>query len=528
MSDDHGRDGLSPSRHESAPPALAGAVAVDGLRKRYGGVVALDGMNLVVQPGTIHAVVGENGAGKSSLMKILAGVESADSGTILLNGAAASLGTPQAAQAHRIGIVFQELSLFPDRSVLANLFVNDEPTRLGFISPRLMRRRAAPLLARVGLEVDVDAPVRDLSIGMRQLVELCRVLGESPRVLILDEPNSALSGAETTRLFGVLRELRQGGITVLYVSHRLEEVFEIADRITVMRNGREVMTRDRVGLNMADVVRAMVGRREEELFPPPLQASLPAAGGRLLVRDLSVKDRLAQVTFTVEPGQILGLAGLHGSGVSDLLEVLFGTQRPESGDVRFPDGQGVPQSPTHAARRGISLVPADRRRQGLMLHKSIAANIAHVAVGAMRSRSFWLAPRELALMAQRQIRSLQIKTPSPWVAANALSGGNQQKIVLGKWLEVRPNVVLLDDPTRGVDIGSKREIYQLIRRLAAEGKMVLFSSTELPELIGLCDRILVFYRGRLAGECAPTSIDSARLLEAINTGKFEAKPKGES
>jgi ribose transport system ATP-binding protein len=338
-------------------------------------------------------------------------------------------------------------------------------------------------------------------------------------VLILDEPNSALSGAETARLFAVLRELRQGGITVLYVSHRLEEVFEVADRVTVMRNGREVMTRERAGLKIADVVQAMVGRREDDLFPPALEAAARSSG-RLLVRDLSVKDRLAHVTFSVEAGEILGLAGLHGSGVSDLLEVLFGTQRAETGEVRFPDGQGVPQSPTRAARRGISLVPADRRRQGLMLHKSIAANIAHVAVGTMRSRSFWLSPRDLTAMANRQIASLQIRTPSPWTTANALSGGNQQKIVLGKWLEVRPGVVLLDDPTRGVDVGAKREIYQLIRRLASEGKMMLFSSTELPELVGLCDRILVFYRGRLAGECTPSSTNSGQLLEAINTGNL--------
>jgi ribose transport system ATP-binding protein len=284
------------------------------------------------------------------------------------------------------------------------------------------------------------------------------------------------------------------------------------------------MTRDRTGLNIADVVRAMVGRREDELFPPPQKTAPLSSEERLTVRDLSIKDRLQHITFSVEPGEILGLAGLHGSGAGDLLEVLFGTQQPDSGEVRFPDGQGVPQSPTRAARRGISLVPADRRRQGLMLHKSIGANIAHVAVGTMRSRSLWLSPRELAAMANRQIRNLQIKTPSPWTTANALSGGNQQKIVLGKWLEVRPSVVLLDDPTRGVDVGAKREIYQLIRRLASEGRMVLFSSTELPELIGLCDRILVFYRGRLAGECAPSSIDSGRLLQAINTGNLDQQP----
>jgi ribose transport system ATP-binding protein len=292
---------------------------------------------------------------------------------------------------------------------------------------------------------------------------------------------------------------------------------EIADRVTVMRNGAEVLTRDRAGLTIPEVIEGMVGRREDELFPPPLG---PQAGGgqRLTVSGLSVGEALRDVTFEARAGEIVGLAGVEGSGVSLLLGVLFGTRKPDAGDVHYPDGRGLPRSATAAARRGIAFVPADRRRGGLMLDGSVARNIAHVAVGALRSRSPWLSKTELRRRARRQVEALQIKTPSPWTPVNQLSGGNQQKVVVGKWLEIAPKVVLLDDPTRGVDVGAKREIFAIMRRLAADGRVVLFRSTELPELIGLCDRILVFYRGRLVGETAGEGLDSRTLLHAINTG----------
>jgi ribose transport system ATP-binding protein len=501
------------------------AVEVAGLRKHYGGIVALDDMALAVAPGTIHAIVGENGAGKSTLMKILAGAVQPDSGEIRVGGEVVELPTPAAARRRGIGIVYQELSLFPERSILANLFVEHEPTRRGFVDGGAMLREAAPVLGRIGLRAHPSTPVGQPALAERQLVELSRLLIERPEVLILDEPNSALNERETSRLFGILRELSAGGVTILYVSHRLEEVFAIADRITVMRNGRAVLEGDRAELTIPAVVRAMIGTAQETLFPPRAGTAAPAeaaaARGALAVIDLRVEGALHGVSFRAEPGEIVGLAGLEGAGITAVLGVLFGTQAADGGRMEFPDGRAAPRSPTEAARRRIALVPADRRHNGLMLEASVARNIAHVAVGALSARTPWLRRRELLEPAERQIADLQIHAEGPGMPAGQLSGGNQQKVVVGKWLEVSPHVVLLDDPTRGVDVGAKREIYLLVRRLAADGRIVLFRSTELPELVGLADRIIVFYRGRIAGEVRGGEIDDRGLLHAINTGQLD-------
>jgi ABC-type sugar transport system ATPase subunit len=502
----------------TAPPMIS----VRNLAKRYGGVVALRDMSLAVQRGTIHAVVGENGAGKSTLMKVLAGVVRPDDGVIELEGRPVSIDSPHAARRHGIGMVYQELSLFPERSVLANLFVNREPLRGGLISTREMEARSRGLLRQLGLDVDVHAPVSRLSIGERQLVELARVLLEQPRLLILDEPNSALNQRETERLFTVLKGLRANGITMLYVSHRLEEVFAISDRVTITRNGRDVLTRDCAELTIPEVIEGMIGRQREALFPPPLPLAPDMPSARMVVKKLA-GGKLAEASFEAGSGEVIGLAGLEGSGVSDLLEILFGMRRARAGEVRFPDGKGVPRSATEAARRQVCLVPADRRRNGLMLDKSILFNISNVIVGARASGSPWYSPRTALDRANRQIDALRIKG-LPHALANSLSGGNQQKVVIGKWLEIGPRVFLLDDPTRGVDIGAKREIYTLIREMSAKGGIVLFSSTELPELIGLCDRILVIYQGRLAGEVSGAAMNSRTVLHLTNTGEM---PRGD-
>ncbi len=494
-------------------------IAVRGLAKRYGGVVALDNMNLQVQRGTIHAVVGENGAGKSTLMKVLAGAVRPDSGSISLDGREISIESPNAARKRGIGIVYQELSLFPQRSVLANLFVNREPTRGGFVSLDAMEERSRDLLDQLGLHVDVRAPLSRLSIGEQQLVELCRVLLEQPRLLILDEPNSALNKRETERLFDVLQQLRARGNTMLYVSHRLEEVFAISDRVTITRNGRDVLTKDRAALTIPEVIEGMIGVQHDVLFPPKLPRRAGQAEQRIEVAGLST-DALRDIGFTARSGEVVGLAGLEGSGVSNLLAVLFGTEKARAGQVTYPDSRGLPKNPTDAARRGVCLVPADRRRNGLMLDKSILFNISHVAVGTARSGLPWFSQNRALERANRQIAALRIKARSPYSLANELSGGNQQKVVIGKWLEIGPRVFLLDDPTRGVDVGAKREIYGLIREMSANGGIVLFSSTELPELIGLCDRILVLYQGRLAGELSGGDIDSRTLLHLINTAEL--------
>ncbi len=497
-------------------------VSVRDLVKRYGGVTALDGLSLEVTPGVIHAVVGENGAGKSTLMKVLAGVVKPDAGQILLEGREVVMDSPAVARRRGVGIVYQELSLFPQRSVLANLFVNREPLRRGLVSTEAMREMSRDILDRLGLNVDVDAPVGRLTIGEQQLVELARVLLEGPRLLILDEPNSALNERETERLFAILKQLRADGATMLYVSHRLEEVFAISDRVTIARNGKDVATRNREGLTIPEVIDAMIGAHQEDLFPPPLTPRGVGAPEQLSIEGVCGGE-LADIRFTARAGEVVGLAGLEGAGVSALLGILFGVRKARSGVAAYPDGGGLPRSATEAARRGVCLVPADRRRNGLMLDQSILFNISQVVVGALRDKSPLFSPKEARMRAERQIERLQIKTRSPDAVVNHLSGGNQQKVVIGKWLEIAPRVILLDDPTRGVDIGAKREIYELIRQMSADGRIVLFSSTELPELIGLCDRILVLYRGRLVGEVAGGSVDNRTLLHLINTGERPAQ-----
>ena len=309
------------------------AIKIDQLRKTYGGIVAVEGMDLAVDSASIHAIVGENGAGKSTLMKALAGAIRPDAGSISLDGEPVELASAQAARDNGIGIVYQELSILPDRPLLANLFVNRQPTRLGLVATREMGRRARPVLDRLGLDIDLDTPVGRLSVAERQLVELARVLLEQPRVLILDEPNSALNDRETQRLFTILRELAAQGITVLYVSHRLEEVFEIADRVTVMRDGREILTRDTRLLTIPEVVEAMVGTKQEELFPPRTGAVVQEDGGALVVTGLTVGTGLVDVSFEARPGEIVGLAGIAGSGIEVLLGTLFGERKASSGTV---------------------------------------------------------------------------------------------------------------------------------------------------------------------------------------------------
>lgn len=488
-------------------------------------------MDLQVQSGTIHAVVGENGAGKSTLMKILAGAVQPDAGTMTLDGRDVRFASPPDARRAGIGIVYQELSLFPDRSVLANVFADNVPTRFGLVDRAAMLRHAQPVLEDLGLRSAPDTLVGNLGLDERQLVEISRVLVENPRLLILDEPNSALNEHETERLFDVLRDLRNKGMTMLYVSHRLEEVFAIADRITVMRNGELAFTRDCADVTMRDIVEGMVGKAQEELFPPRIDSpgALKGAGATaeaLTVKDLSAGEDLRDVTFTARPGEIIGLAGLEGSGVATLLGVLFGTRKATAGKVSYPDGKGLPSTPTAAARRGVSLVPADRRNQGLMLDRSIVRNMTLVSVGALGGKHF-LSPGSMLAATRRQIEKLRIKVRDPNAPAGSLSGGNQQKIVLGRWLEIDPSVLLLDDPTRGVDVGAKREIYLLIRRLAEEGRIVLFRSTELPELVGLADRILVFYRGQLALDLDGSTVTDHDVLHGINAGTLSdrsAKP----
>jgi ribose transport system ATP-binding protein len=496
------------------------ACAVTGVSKRYGGVQALSGVDLEVYPGTVHAVLGENGAGKSTLMKILAGAERPDRGSIYLGGREVSLASVADANRNGVSIVFQELSLFPELEVFANLFIGREPRNLGIVSRSEMRRRALPVLEEIGLDVDLSSPVSALSLDQRQLLEIARALLQNSKVLILDEPNSALNAEESERLFTVIRRLRDRGTAILYISHRLEEVFRIADVLTVMRNGTIVGTMTPSATSIRDVVAQMIGREPEQLSSKPRVAA-GAAEQRLVLTNVSVEGRLEGVNLTIGSGEIVGLAGLQGSGVETVFDVLNGITEPE-GFVSLPTGRPGPRSVRAAVRAGIALIPPDRRVLGLMLDQSVMANVSEVSAGALGRFGFVLRRETLAARTVARAGELNIRMRSVDSLVNQLSGGNQQKVVIAKWLEADPQIVLLNDPTRGVDVGAKAEIYEIARRLAEENRILVFASSELSEYALLCDRVAILYQGRLCGELRGAEISEHRLLEMINTGSAPA------
>ena len=495
----------------------AAACAVYKTTKNYGGVQALTGVDLEVYPGRVHAIVGENGAGKSTLMKILAGAEQPDTGEVYVAGGRVSFRNVNQANEHGVAIVFQELSLFPDLDILANMFVLHAPCRLGLIDRAEMQRRALPILKELGLEhMNLQQSVGQLPLGEQQLVEIAKALLADSKVLILDEPNSALNAAETERLFAIIRRLRDLGVAIIYISHRLEEVFQIADVITVMRNGEIVKTLDVGSTTIPEIVALMIGRQPSEFYSDRVYR--PFEGAPLRLEHVTVAGKLYDVSFTAARGEIVGLAGLEGSGVACVLDVIFGLRRPDKGHVTLPNGARTPRTINAAVRSSIALIPADRRNDGLMLDQDIVTNVAQVTAGVLGRLGFFLQRRAISERAQARSASLHIKANSITTPVNHLSGGNQQKVVLAKWLEADPTVVLLNDPTRGVDVGAKEEIYRIVQSLADDGRIVVFVSSELPEYVHLCDRVLVFYRGRMCGEITRQDLNNHRLLEAINTG----------
>ena len=492
------------------------------LHKHYGGVKALRGASIAVESGEVHALLGENGTGKSTMMRILAGVERADSGVVQLSGAPIEFRSASEARAAGISIVFQELSLFPDLDVLANLFMGREPTRLGRVDRPAMRRKAMPIVQKLALNFSLDAKVSTLTLAERQLVEISKALLSQARLLILDEPNSALNASESTRLFELVRELRADGTALIYISHRLEEVFSLADRISVMRGG-QVVTTDRVeNLSMSAVVEAMLGRKRIEA----VNVRLPTTTDQpktLCLEGVSVDGALHDVSIDFKKGEVVGLIGLEGAGQQEVLRTVFGDLRLTAGQMTFNGRPWGPENPRAAAKAGAAFVPADRTQAGLMMTRSIGDNIAQVRLAL--ERGIRVGQADLHRRAQRRVDELRIKATSTRLPANSLSGGNQQKVVLAKWLEVSPQILLLDDPTRGVDVGGKSEIYELIIELARTGVTVLFTSTEFVEYQAVCGRIVVFQAGRVKTVMDAANATEHVLVEAVNTGYIEA-PSG--
>ncbi|MBC8718472.1 MULTISPECIES: sugar ABC transporter ATP-binding protein [Brucella/Ochrobactrum group] len=471
---------------------------ISDVAKSFGPVVALKRMNLTVRRGRVHTLLGENGAGKSTLMKILAGLFKPTSGTILFKGEPYTPKNPRDARASGISIVFQELSLSRNLSVAENILANNEPSRFGFIRERELNMEATRLIAELGLPVDARAKVGDLSIAQRQLVEIAKGLSRPADVVILDEPTSSLSDSEAEILFTIIERLKAQGTAVIYISHRMEEIMRLSDDITVVRDGEYVTTTEKSQTSIDKLIALMVGREMNDIYPPR-EAPRPSAivPSILETRNLSVPGKFNNVSIDVKPGEVLGLFGLVGSGRSDVMKALFGMLHP-TGDILL-DGKPINlASPAQAIANGIAFVTENRKEEGLVLPHSVERNINMVALGQLAGPFGLMRSSAERSSAKAEVLRLAIKTASIDTVAGSLSGGNQQKIVLAKWLQMKPKILILDEPTRGVDVGAKFEIYRIIRELAAHGAAILMVSSELPEVLGLSDRVVVMHNKHVA------------------------------
>jgi ribose transport system ATP-binding protein len=487
--------------------------------KSFAGVRALKSVSLCVYPGEVLAVIGENGAGKSTLMKILAGVQPPDSGELLVDGVTRTIGSVQGALGLGIALIHQELNLAETLDVGANIFLGREPHCCGWVDAARVSREARVVLERVGLRVDPSTLVGDLTIGQQQLVEIAKALSVNARVLIMDEPTSSLSEHETRVLLTLIRELRAKGVGIVYISHRLGEVRGLADRVEVLRDGENAGRLSGGEITHGAMVQLMVGRELSQYYPHQ-----PHQAGEVVLEVNGLRTRAhpgESVDFQLRAGEVVGMAGLVGAGRSELLEALFGVVPAMQGTVRV-SGQEVPGgSPRGAMNAGIALVPEDRKRQGLFLEMGVRENLSVASLHLHQSRGFLNKPAEKALCGE-MIPAMRIKSAGVDQPVQFLSGGNQQKVVIGKWLATRPRVFLLDEPTRGVDIGAKQEIYRLMEELAAKGVAVLFVSSDLEEILGMSDRVLVLHEGRLSGELQRSELSEEAVMRLATGAQPEA------
>ena len=497
-------------------------LAAEGIYKSYGGITALKGVNLRVRTGSVHALVGENGAGKSTLIKILVGATAPDAGILRLDGREVRFSSTSDAARHGVAVVSQELTLFPDLDILDNMFPLREPRRGPFIQRSQMESLARPILAELGLDVDLRMPAAALSLEQSQLLEIARALTVRPRVLILDEPTSALHTRETERLHTVLRSLRQHAVAVVYISHILEDVLSLSDEVTVLRDGACVLDAiPSARLKIDEIVHSMLG---DKIISPIQQQSTSFAqrssdAHALRIENVTIAGHLQNVTLEAPAGTIIGVAGLSGSGHTTILELAAGLIRPQTGHVSLPNGAQVRYGIRGAIKQGVALIPGDRRRIGLMLDKSLWDNIAQVRSVALRRDGSFLPAGKLRSRAREYVTQLDISATSVEQHVGDLSGGNQQKVVFAKWLEAEPAVLLLDDPTRGIDVGAKAEIYLLMRKLAGSGIVQILASTDPWELATICDRVFIFYNGRISATLDHPHLDANTILAIMNTGE---------
>jgi len=470
---------------------------MQNINKSFFGTRVLKDVNFSVRPGEVHALAGENGAGKSTLMKILQGVYTMDSGSIKVAGESVEIHSFQDAQRHGIGMVFQEFSLIPELTVAQNIFLNREPkNKVGFIADRDSAKRASAVLQSVGIEIDVTAKVSSLSRAYQQLTEIAKAIAADAKILILDEPTASLAKHEVDALFKVLKQLTASGVSIIYISHRMDEIYQICDRITVLRDGNLVAVETLADITPQEVIAHITGRKDVEMLSHDGRQIDRSTTPTLKVFHLSAGDRVKDVSFDLYQGEILGLAGLMGSGRTEILRAVFGLDKKSSGTLELKGEAISIKNPRDAKSSGLALIPEDRRRQGLVMEHSVSANILAANLDKLSHLNF-LNFTKIDEFSQTAITDFEIRPPEADRQVKLLSGGNQQKVVIAKWVATNPTIILMDEPTVGVDIGTKVEIMKLVRSLAAKGNSIILVSSELPELLGVCDRILIINNGEI-------------------------------
>jgi inositol transport system ATP-binding protein len=493
-------------------PAASGDCLLEArhISKSFPGVVALDDVSLRVEPATVHALIGENGAGKSTLMKIIAGIIAPDRGELNLRGHPLQLGSPRQALERGIAMIHQELNLMPSLSVAENIWIGREPVnRLGIISHRELHRRTRALLEHLQIDIDPQAEVRRLSIAQRQLIEIARALSYESALLIMDEPTSALTERDAEHLFAIIRGLKARGNGVLYITHRLDELFEIADQVTVLRDGRYIGADRPANLTREALIRMMVGRELARIYPhesPPREKTLLSA------RSLTLRPHFEDVSFDLHAGEILGVAGLVGAGRSKLAEALFGVSPTAAGQIRIDGAEVAVDSPRTAVSCGMAFVTEDRKETGCFLMLDVLDNLEVAVLRRDFVRLGFVRQRPILQACTDMSRQLRVKTPNLNEPIGNLSGGNQQKVLLGRWLLTQPRILILDEPTRGIDVAAKAEIHQLIVQLAAQGTAILMISSELPEILGMSHRVMVMHEGRVTGILEREMADQEKIM----------------
>ncbi|MFC0401041.1 sugar ABC transporter ATP-binding protein [Paraburkholderia rhizosphaerae] len=494
-------------QHTDAVPRLE----LKHASKSFGRVRALANGELVLWPGEVHALLGENGAGKSTLVKILAGVHQPDAGELSIDGTPCRFATPAEARDAGLAVIYQEPTLFFDLSIAENIYMGRQPVdRVGRIQYDAMRDEVDGLLASLGVDLRADQLVRGLSIADQQVIEIAKALSLNASVLIMDEPTAALSLPEVERLFAIVRKLRERDVATLFITHRLDEVFALTQHVTIMRDGAKVFDAPTSTLTTEAIVAKMVGRDLQTFYP---KADVTPGAVRLSVRGLTRIGVFKDISFDVRAGEIVALAGLVGAGRSEIARAIFGIDPYDAGEVRIGDKRLAPGRPAAAVRAGLALVPEDRRQQGLALELSIARNASMTVLGRLVRHGLIFTRSETQLAAHWGAR-LRLKADDPGAAAGTLSGGNQQKVVLGKWLATNPNVLIIDEPTRGIDVGAKAEVYGALSELVQNGMAVLMISSELPEVLGMADRVLVMHEGRISAEISRADASEERIMSA--------------